>query len=83
MDNSKTQLHEDANDISLKNKLQTSHSDKVEQGATDGDKQSAGEPIDTKNLNPSKESEAGMPIANEVIEEQDEHDEEERKNMDQ
>ena len=51
--------------------------------ATDGDKQSAGEPIDTKNLNPSKESEAGMPIANEVIEEQDEHDEEERKNMDQ
>ena len=73
MDNSSKQLHEDAHQMSVKNQLQTSHSGKVDPA------EEAKAPIDTKNLNSSKESESAIPITNEVIEEQDEHDEEERK----
>ena len=74
MDNSKTHLHEDAQEVSVKNKLMTSHSEEkaADQVATaDGkDKTSTDQQqLDTKNLNLSKESEAGLPMANEVIEE--------------
>ena len=82
MDGSKMQ--NDENEVSLKIKLQTSYSDKVDQVTQEAAAQEEAQAIDTKdlNLNLSKESEAVLPIANEVIEEQDEHDEEERKHID-
>ena len=77
MEDSKTNLEAETQEVGLKKKLQSSHSDKVETGAPGSQPMSpqsnaaaAEVPIDTTNLHLSKEnSEAGMPIENEVIEE--------------
>lgn len=76
-DNSKGQLNDgDSHDVSVKNKLQTSHSEDKQELTGEKKQEETKDRLDTK----SKESESANPIANEVIEEQDEHDEEERKN---
>ena len=83
MDDSKTQLHEDTQqEIGLKKNLQTSQSDNVREEHLNQPSPEEGEGVieDVNKINFSKDiSEQGIPIENEVIEEQSENDEEERK----
>ncbi len=83
LEDSKTQLHEDtAQEIGLRQNLQqTSQSDNLKADSLNEQvPEEANAPDDVNRLNFNEDiSNQGIPIENEVIPEQDEHDEEERK----